>query len=246
MHLTHARHQFSVFCGASHQCARASAAVCSQEEITSTSTCSRSATAGVTNSSKARLRAPSGLSVASTSQLTYQNDPHPRHRHRCCHQACFSSFTRPGRSLPKGWAPCLLLNSGRRTSIPANLDNGCSSSQNFLLMASWLALSDKLSSSFSRIIAVRKRCIRVLFLAVSTTHQERRGCWPSVCSLECGAGDSEHGRCECASPCLNLDSLVCKRRSMIFVAVCPNTQPSFVSVCPKRLKWHMRCSTAPL
>ena len=61
----------------------------------------------------------------------------------------------------------------------------------------------------------------------------RTGCWPSVCSLECGAGDSEHGRGEWASPSLNLDSLVCKRRSMIFVAVCPNTQSSSVSVVPR-------------
>ena len=41
----------------------------------------------------------------------------------------------------------------------------------------------------------------------------RTGCWLSVCSLECGAGDPEHGRGECTSPSLNLDSLVCKRRN---------------------------------
>ena len=56
MHLIQARHRFTASCEASRRCAP-------QEEITSTSTCSRSATAGVTNSSRARLRAPSALSV---------------------------------------------------------------------------------------------------------------------------------------------------------------------------------------
>ena len=59
------------------------------------------------------------------------------------------------------------------------------------------------------------------------------GCWLSVCSLVCGAGDSKHGRGERTSPSLNLDSLVCKRHSMIFAAVCPNTQSSSVSVFPR-------------
>ena len=50
--------------GASRRCARATTAVCSQEEITSTSKCVRVATAVVANSSRARLRAPSTLSVS--------------------------------------------------------------------------------------------------------------------------------------------------------------------------------------
>ena len=59
------------------------------------------------------------------------------------------------------------------------------------------------------------------------------GCWLSVCSLECGAGDSEHGRGEWTSSSLNLDSQVYKRRSTIFAVVCPNTQSSSVSVFPR-------------
>ena len=55
MHLMQVRHRFTIFCGASRRCARASTAVCSQEEIISTSTCPRSTTALVTNSSRTRL-----------------------------------------------------------------------------------------------------------------------------------------------------------------------------------------------
>ena len=60
------RHLFSISCGAPRRCARASAVVCSQEEIISTSTCAHPTTAVVTNSSRARLRASSTLSVSSS------------------------------------------------------------------------------------------------------------------------------------------------------------------------------------
>ena len=64
-------------------------------------------------------------------------------------------FTRPDRPLP----------------------NGCASDRNFLLMASSSlsrrALPIKLSSSISRVNAVRRRRVRAMFLAVST-HQEGR------------------------------------------------------------------------
>ena len=64
-------------------------------------------------------------------------------------------FTRPDRPLP----------------------NGCASNRNFLLMASsslsGLALRVKLSSSISRVNAVRRRRDRAMFLAVSA-HQEGR------------------------------------------------------------------------
>ena len=66
-----------------------SAAVCSQEEIISTSTCARSTTAVVTNSSRARLR----HSPCLISQIMRQLDRHPRHRHRCRHETCFSIHT---------------------------------------------------------------------------------------------------------------------------------------------------------
>ena len=68
-----------------------------------------------------------------------------------------------------------LLPLGSRPHRP--LPNGCASSRNFLLMASsslsGLALPIKLSSSISRINAVRRRRVRAMFLAVST-HQEGR------------------------------------------------------------------------
>ena len=70
------------------------------------------------------------------SQLMYQLDHDPRHRHHCCHQA----FFHPSRNLIdhiRMAASCLLFfASDRRASTPSNLDNACSSSQNFLLMAS--------------------------------------------------------------------------------------------------------------
>ena len=61
MHLMQVRHRPSVFCGASRRCARPLSA--HRKEIISTSTCVCAATAVVTNSSRARLRAPSTLSV---------------------------------------------------------------------------------------------------------------------------------------------------------------------------------------
>ena len=77
-----------------------------------------------------------------------------------------------------------LLPPGSRPHRP--LPSGCVSSRNFLLMASSslseLALPIKLSSSISRINAVRRRRVRAMFLAVST-HQEGRDVYHLTTSL---------------------------------------------------------------
>ena len=130
MHLVQVRHQFSLCCGASRRRARASAAVCSQEEIISTSTCARSTTP------QELVFALLRHSQCLISQLMCQLGPRSRRRRCCCHETCFSSthdlVGHFGRAAPR----LLFFVSGRRASIPANLDNACSSSRNSHLMAS--------------------------------------------------------------------------------------------------------------
>ena len=149
MHLMQVRHRFLVSCGASRRCPRASAAVCSQEEITSTSTCVRAATAVVVNSSRTRLRAPSTLSVS----------------HLANHEPTRLAFL-----LHTTWSitseGLRHVSSSTQAVVRAHcmFDDACTSSWNFLLTASssvWNRLLIKLPSSISRTISVRRRRDRV-------------------------------------------------------------------------------------
>ena len=128
----HLMHRFSVSCGASRRCTRAQAAVCPQEEITSTSTCAPSTTAVVVNSSRARLRALSTLSglhlathVPTRTSFSTSSPLLPL--------SLLFFFIRPDRPLLNGCVMSPLL---RLRSSTAILDSVCSSSLNFLLVAS--------------------------------------------------------------------------------------------------------------
>ena len=84
-----------------------------------------------------------------------------------------SSFTQPDRPLPNGCVMSPLLR------LRSSCKHTCKSRQCLFIKPHGLQLlvrtrfADNLPSSVSCIIAVRRRCVRAMFLAVST-HQERR------------------------------------------------------------------------
>ena len=177
------------------------------------------------------------------SQLMCQLDLHPRHHRRRRHETCFSSSHDLVDHFRRAASCLLFFVSGRRVSTPAcsimpARRAGICFSQ--LLALSGIALPIKLCSSISRIIALRRRRVRVESSCFS--HPRRTECWPSVCSLECGAGESKRGRGEWTSPSLNLDAFGVQA-SLTFAAVRHQHVSSLVSVCPKRLNRCMRRST---
>ena len=170
MHLMQARHRFSV---ASRECARAAAAVCSQEEITSTLTLSW-------QTSQELVFVLLRHSQCLISQLMCQLDLHPRQHHRRRRQeTCFSSSHDLVDHTRRAASCLLFFVSGRRVSTPAcsimpARRAGICFSQ--LPALSGIALPIKLCSSISRTIAVRRRRVRdgvIVFLTVSA-HQEGR------------------------------------------------------------------------
>ena len=119
----------------------------------------------------------------------------------------FFLFTRPGRSLRKGWAmsPPRLGSSCKHTCKPRQcMFIKPKFPSHGLQLLVWTRFADKLSSSVSCIIAVRRRRVSAMFLAVST-RQEGRNVDDLFCTLECGSGGSRRGRGYWTSPSLNLN-----------------------------------------
>ena len=132
----------------------------SHEEITSTSRCARATTAGVTNSSRGRLRAPSTLSVShlsnhvpTCSSFSPSSPLPPRD--------LLFFFTRPCRPFPKGCAtsPPRLRSSCKHTCNSRMLVRRSGIFFSQLPALSGIALPMKLPSSISRDASERSQCI---------------------------------------------------------------------------------------